>query len=1029
MSRTRAYPDFAARLAKVVAEYHDGIALIDREFDGAFQKLSQSKRDQSQESNLHQQTYRIDAEIAKIDAEIAKLNQGIDAVDASLQAMTQQKSSLEQQIQNRWLIEKIIYLFVEDKDKREYTKLKKELDTQASKKSALEQTRRRLETTRSDRETNRRSLQTRVNDIRSKLAALDASARETESRRRSRKGNLLERLSAAWAVAERKIMQEVRILRRQQPAFADLRGCDSCIASEMPHRLLLGVQEVSFKQFRCLIPHAITFPFEHALVLPEDNQSQRRLAHHLLLRLLQSIPPGRMELTLIDPLKLGESFAPFLPLLNVEQLMPQRRVLTREDEIEQILGKLTGETEDLIQQRFKGRISNWTEFNDANADNPLRYRVVLLFDVPEQLSEKSLWYLQRLAESGPRCGILPIIAVDGERIEDRRYETLRAVLNHSTQRLDACLRAGDDDSGGLSYTYVPEAWPQQDALDGFLSALAVRCDELGRFSRAMEDLWLGFEKGSTTVNGFSIPIGWSPSGETVSLTLGATDSGHHALLAGKTGSGKSNLLHVVIHALCEKYAPQELDLYLLDYKESTEFTVYAKPALPHARLVATESDPEYGVTVLRHLVDELASRARLFKSAGVRDFSEYRKAHRDPLARVLLLIDEFQVLFTEGRQVAEMSEKLLGQLLKQGRSFGIHLLLATQTLKGISALSMGALISQLGCRIALACGQEDSALILSGNNWAAAELKSPPEGIINDANGAKSGNVKFVIPLAEDTFCRSHLHRLSERAAGRGIERKARVFDGSHLPQRPALAQYRDVCMESDGLLIGEQLTFAADPLSIPLVKRQAFNILFSGYNDLIHDGLLGSSLASMSSSDTFDEIVYFNGRGIEPRGGYSEVSLTLGQRFRVVSDIGQLPLQEITDAIGKRRIALIIDGLDVEKALHPAQTFKAPRPGEPATPSDLLKRIAEEGPRKGTFVFAFIDNWRRCAVPCKELFNLFELRVAFCMNEDDAGALISGGIGKFKGIEKPNHAVFVNRMTNEIKWFRPYVATPEVAP
>ena len=118
------------------------------------------------------------------------------------------------------------------------------------------------------------------------------------------------------------------------------------------------------------------------------------------------------------------------------------------------------------------------------------------------------------------------------------------------------------------------------------------------------------------------------------------------------------------------------------------------------------------------------------------------------------------------------------------------------------------------------------------------------------------------------------------------------------------------------------------------------------------------------------------------------------------------------------------MDGLDSEKSLHPAPAFKLPKPGEPSSPADLLKRIADEGPRKGTFVFAFIDNWRRCAGPCKDLFALFELRVAFCMNEDDAGALVSGGIGKFKGIEKPSRAVFVNRMTNEIDWFRPYVST-----
>jgi hypothetical protein len=138
--------------------------------------------------------------------------------------------------------------------------------------------------------------------------------------------------------------------------------------------------------------------------------------------------------------------------------------------------------------------------------------------------------------------------------------------------------------------------------------------------------------------------------------------------------------------------------------------------------------------------------------------------------------------------------------------------------------------------------------------------------------------------------------------------------------------------------------------------------------------------------------------------------------------DISKLPLQAISDDIGTRRIALIIDGLDAEKVLHPAPPFKVPKPGEPPSPADLLKRIAEEGPRKGTFVFAFVERWQRCYGACKELLSFFELRVAYCMNEDDAGQLVSGSIGRFKGIEKPNRAVFVNKMTNEITWFRPYV-------
>ena len=191
----------------------------------------------------------------------------------------------------------------------------------------------------------------------------------------------------------------------------------------------------------------------------------------------------------------------------------------------------------------------------------------------------------------------------------------------------------------MSFGYQMEQWPQQDLLDGFIAAIGASYTAKARFNKSMPDLWANIGKGETTIGGFNIPIGWTPADDTVPLVLGATASEHHALLAGKTGSGKSNLLHVMIHSLCEKYAPGEVDLYLLDYKESTEFNVYATPPRPHARLVATESDPEYGVTVLQHLVGELEGRARIFKTAGVRDFAEYRNASRKQLPRVLLVID------------------------------------------------------------------------------------------------------------------------------------------------------------------------------------------------------------------------------------------------------------------------------------------------------------------------------------------------------------------------------------------------------
>lgn len=852
-------------------------------------------------------------------------------------------------------------------------------------------------------------------------APLKGLNEDHERNRECRKLNWQSSFAKEWEKIIAEIAYASSELRRHQPALVDFGADKPVTAAEIPACLVLGSQQVSFEKLSCLVPKVIPFPFINALVFRQGNAEQKQLSHYLLLRLLSALPPGQVELTLVDPLQLGQSVEPFLSLLKVEQLVPQGHVLTRSDEIEAALGKLTDGIEELIQHRFNDKASNWSEYNTINIDTPLSFKVVLLFDVPEQISDKSLWFLGRLCENGPRCGVLPIIAINEQHMDDRRYENFRNTLDSQTIQIDALLKGTG--LGRLSFTYQPEQWPREDMLKRFMATLVEECVAKTRFKRAMPDLWMNFSDIETTLGGFNIPIGWTLGGDIVPLRLGATDSEHHVLLAGKTGSGKSNLLHVLIHTLCEKYPPEEVDLYLLDYKESTEFNIYATPPLPQARLVATESDPEYGVTVLHHLVSELERRARIFKSASVRDFAEYRKASSVRLPRVLLVIDEFQVLFSESRQVAEAAEQLLSQLLKQGRSFGIHVLLATQTLKGINAQSIGSIITQLGCRIALACGQEDSALILGGNNWAASDLRSPPEGIINNSNGAKSGNVKLMIPFAgESEDRRKLLTKLIKRKSISGAAAKAKIFSGASLPEMPSASEYQRTCSQHEVLLLGERLTFDADMLTIPLTRRSAFNVLLSGYNDQIHDGLLSAMLSSMAFVDGFDEVIYFNARGVAPNGGFSAKVQELGVRFKMFDEIAKLPLQAILDDIGTRRVALIIDGLESEKALHPAPAFKVPKPGEPPSPADLLKRIAEEGARKGTFVFAFVERWQRCASACKDLFQFFELRVAYCMNEDDAGSLVSGGIGKFKGIEKPNRAVFVNKMTNEIAWFRPYV-------
>ncbi|WP_241432701.1 FtsK/SpoIIIE domain-containing protein [Helicobacter pylori] len=243
----------------------------------------------------------------------------------------------------------------------------------------------------------------------------------------------------------------------------------------------------------------------------------------------------------------------------------------------------------------------------------------------------------------------------------------------------------------------------------------------------------------------SVPVGWDINHKEVCFEIG--EAQNHTLICGRSGSGKSNFLHVLIQNLAFYYAPNEVQLFLLDYKEGVEFNAYAKEGiLEHARLVSVASSVGFGVSFLSWLDKETKKRGELFKQFNVKDLSDYRKHGEMP--RLIVVIDEFQVLFSDSTtKEKERVEAYLTTLLKKGRSYGVHLILATQTMR--SADSNKSLMAQITNRIALPIDAEDSESILSDD--VACELVRP-EGIFNNNGGHQKYHTKMSIPKAPDDF-------------------------------------------------------------------------------------------------------------------------------------------------------------------------------------------------------------------------------------------------------------------------------------
>lgn len=244
----------------------------------------------------------------------------------------------------------------------------------------------------------------------------------------------------------------------------------------------------------------------------------------------------------------------------------------------------------------------------------------------------------------------------------------------------------------------------------------------------------------------------------VEITIGdEMNQRHNVLITGAVGQGKSNLISVVLHSLCQRYSPDELELYLLDFKEGVTLQPFAQHGesgyLPHARALGLEADREFGVNVLRHLHAIYKERLRVFRDDGVQNLRQYRMKHPDcAMPRIVLVVDEFQMLFADRDRVGEEAADLLVGGVRLFRAAGIHVVLASQTIGGNLAL-MGAtgesLFAQIPIRLALKNSLSESHATLGPRNDGATLVRSR-EAIVNVDYGAVSSNRKTSIAFADD---------------------------------------------------------------------------------------------------------------------------------------------------------------------------------------------------------------------------------------------------------------------------------------
>lgn len=766
--------------------------------------------------------------------------------------------------------------------------------------------------------------------------------------------------------------------------------------------LILSEIAVHYPNFEHHAPAALRMPLTRPLCVTQENG---RLLLQIMLRLLFTLPPGLCHFHIYDPCHFGNSVECFDVLREVEQVFPDKIFLCTDKEFNVLLENLSAHFALLRQKLFpEQNCRSWREYNQAMRRNAaprkqLPYEVLICFDLPEQCKQEHLTTLKRLSDEGARFGFLLLFSYRAEALIERKNSLDGSIEAYQNERTFAALRAIYKNAAPLekSFTHLND-------LDD-LRCLLIREELLPPIKKhVMENLLVKWREmflkknerpitfdemisfgnffDMSALDGLQIPLGMNlQNNELLKLPVG--DLPPHTLIAGMTGSGKSNLLHVLICNACARYSPEELNLYLLDFKDGVEFATYAKQSLPHAKLIATQADANYAQTVLEYLVAEISRRNNLFKKSSCKDYRDFRKKNSaEKLPRVILIIDEFQRLFEAD---ANRVMYLLEILTKQGRSSGLHLIFATQTFKGIggnnfAGTSFSQIKGQFGGRLALRCSADDSKDILGQNNEAAAELEIG-FAILN-TGGTVRGNRKFAVPEAKAEDVKRTIQALAKNTPPAQIK----IFDGKTLPPFPADEEFRS---DTAKFLLGQHLNYDADNFFVELSDKPEQNLLFCGKIQTFFD----CALKFAAVTNHFSERVYI---GKNPPKNFIPYQ-TPQEFFDAVKD---LPFDQ-------RRLVIL------EACEFPKPSF-SPKP-----PEMEFFKFWRELSEHGSHILAFYETFNLLKSSNLDV-SLFTHRVAYNLPQSHISQL-GGNIqfGAKDSVGDEFKAAYLHM--EQLTWFQPF--------
>ncbi len=809
-------------------------------------------------------------------------------------------------------------------------------------------------------------------------------------------------------------------------------------ASIIPSMVRLGEFYVDNPLLDIRFPAYIPFQYGNGIYYktsPVNYQYAVKSAKSLMIRLLLSTQPGKIEFTFVDPNELGGSISELLPIADIDPDLINKYVFSSNEQISKKLSMLAEQIKTIQQLYLRTDFDSIEGYNDSAKIIAEPYRIIYINNFPERFNSESIRDLNSIATNGPKCGIYPIIIakVPYEQIDTKQISDIenKCTLIDMTEN-----QIHIDDPRFDLYNLLLDASPVFSEISVFKEAIK-KVAEHSLLNKKVEytfsDMLIreGIKKESwwscETSKCIEAPMGPSGAKRILNLRLGL-EMGHSVLCVGRPGSGKSNLMSVIITSLSLKYSPEELQLYLIDLKSGVTFKKYEENLLPHGRVIAVDSDREFALVVLEGLEQELQRRGKEFRDNSVTSVSEYRNKTNTELPRILLMVDEFQDLFINMDGINNKSTRILERLIREGRQLGIHIFLGTQSLAGVSLPK--AILDLIAIRIALQCSDAESRVILAEDNSAAKLLKKPGEAIFNDGGGIADSNIRFQVAYYTNDDDK-YLKEISNEFKSRGKNYGNILYNGS-LPNRLLDISVFESFMKGDAFYSGNICAWLGKPVNIEEFLRIDFKkqigdnlSIISSDRDEGNNTLLAIMMSFSIYNSESRPLIYLNSNDEDDSDKNAAVS-SIAEIFKddfiqvkrrglghILETLAALVKSE--DVKIKKKTFLIID------AIHKNRDFENDYTSENEKMRDNLLQIIRYGPDIGIHVIVSSESFERFTGIFGRYISEFNMRIAGIMDSNSSMMYIAD-INASR-IEKANRLVLYkpNASGNKYVQFIPY--------